>query len=109
MECDQLKQRPIPTVEDIAVGDFPTNILRWIWSSPGMNDEWPWVAIFQLEDDEHGPRFAYYKASCDYTGFDCQGGMDISIARDIPTLIQYCLSEEEYQEYEGHTEPADAW
>jgi hypothetical protein len=123
----QIEVRGIPHLSDaVPVGDFSNNIKRWIWSAPGANDEEAWDGIFELEEQENewdtheekdekrkvnanGPRFAYFHAWCDYTGFDCQGGAFIVVARDIPTLIQFALGEYAYNRYMAGTEPADVW
>lgn len=108
---DLLEERTIPHIEQIPYGDFPKNIKRWIWSSAGQNDEMPWWLLAELESDDEYPgvRYAFYDAWCDYTGFDCQGGMSILVAPDIETLIQYGLTEAAYKEYMKDTEPSDSW
>ena len=95
----------IPQIETIPRGDFPNNIQRWIWSDPGQNDERSWEAIFQLQNDNGGERYCYFTAWCDYTGFDCQGGLECYVARDIPTLIQYAMRNEAYERYLETTQP----
>ena len=121
-----LEERPIPHAPAAPVGDFPHhNIKRWIWSAAGKNDEEPWEALVELEEveweydtdeekaakKEHNkaPRFAFFFAWCDYTGFDCQGDAFVTVARDIPTLIQFAMGEAAYKRYIKGTEPADAW
>lgn len=105
-----IEVRCIPHLtEVIEVGDFPNNIKRWVWSAPGENDEEAWDGIFELEADEKGPRFAYFHAWCDYTGFDCQGGAYVSVARDIPTLVEFALVRSSYDRYINWTVVADEW
>lgn len=76
-------------------GDFPHNIIRWLWSAPGYNDEECWYLLCQLSTGA----YALYSARCDYTGFDCQGDMTISVCESLATLIQYGMDESVYQLY----------
>lgn len=122
-----IEVRGIPHLsEEVPVGDFPNNIKRWVWSAAGQNDEDPWDGIFEVEEvvteydsDEEkeqktalnagGPRYIYFHAWCDYTGFDCQGGAFVTVARDIPTLVEYALGRAAYDRYITGTEPAEMW
>jgi len=38
--------------------------------------------------------YIYIKASCDYTGFDCRGGGDISYSKNRETFWNFCLDQE---------------
>ena len=89
---------------EMTVGTFPKNIVRWIWSVPGVNDELPWDALFQLTDEDGQSRFAYFHAWCDSTGFDCQGGMEVTLATSVESLIHYALSDAAYERYVETTE-----
>ena len=91
-------------IEQIDIGNFPENIVKPIWTRPGYNDGPHWWGLFELEAVTTGPRFVFYDAWCDYTGFDCQGGIEIYCARDIPSLIQYAMTEAAYQEYMTETQ-----
>lgn len=99
----------IPQIPDVHLGNFPNNIYRWIWSSPGENDGASWEAIFELLDDDEGERFAQQHAWCDQTGFDCQGGVDIIVARDISTLIEQAMGNAAQERYIASTEPVEKW
>lgn len=97
---DENCARSIPFVPMIPLGDFPRNIQRWIWSDPGYNDENSWVALFELTPEEDGEcRYAFMEAWCDFTGFGCTGWIHTYVAHDIPTLIQYAMSEDVYHRY----------
>ncbi len=122
-----LDLRAIPHLPDVPLGDFPSNIKRWIWSSPGKADVEGWYCIVELEEHERdwetdeekeekreinaeGPRFAYFQAGCGHTVFESGGGWgEITVARDVPTLIQFALGEYAYNRYIAGTEPADVW
>ena len=33
--------------------------------------------------------YAFFHAYCDYTGFDCRGGIELTLADNIENLIEY--------------------
>ncbi len=119
--------RYIPHLPAPPLGHFPSNIKRWIWSHPGKADEEAWYCIVELEEHERewetdeekeekreinagGPRFAFFQAGCGHTVFGMGGGYgEITVASDIPTLIQFALGQAAYDRYIAGTEPADAW
>jgi hypothetical protein len=63
---------------------FPNNIDKVLWAQEGENDAEEWILLCQLNNG----LFAYYIAFCDYTGFDCQGGMDLYVAKTSELLIK---------------------
>ena len=75
------------------VGDFPRNITEYYWIHQGVNDETPWYLLCGINAPT-GPAYAFYTAACDYTGFDCQGGMRMWVSRDAKNLF-YSLTEEQ--------------
>lgn len=91
MFCPLIGQKE--TVQDC--GLFPNNIKYFNWYKEGKNDWKPWLLLCQLDND----KYAYFRASCDYTGFDCQGGMDLYISESKDTLIQMAMNEEDRKEY----------
>jgi hypothetical protein len=119
--------RPIPHLPSVPLGDFYMNIKRWIWSSPGKPDVEGWHCIVELEeheqdwdDDEEkeekrkinagGPRFAYFQASCGHTVFASGGGCgEITVTRDVPSLVEFALGEYAYNRYIAGTEATDTW
>lgn len=108
---DNLEPLDIPQAKSLPLGEFPRNIKRWIWSAPGENDGEPWDLLVELEPDStySGVRFAYYHAWCDYTGFDCQGGMDITVLDSIEMLLEYAMGNAAYDRYIQSTERAESW
>ena len=88
---------PIPGQPEEDIGDFPENIQRYIWIHPGENDEEPWLTLCQLTNDV----YVFYKGECDYTGFDCQGNMELYASRDPNILIQYGMTISDYDAYMG--------
>lgn len=65
-----------------------SDIQKLIASDSGANDGANWIAIFRLS----GGRHAFLCAGCDYTGWDCQAGGSIQIARTLKDLIRFGLS-----------------
>ena len=76
-------------------GRFPNNIKYFIWCQKGINDEKPWLLLCRLTNG----KYAYFSASCDYTGFSCQGGMSLYIADTIEVLVDMAMSDPEREKY----------
>lgn len=89
--------RNIPTVDlnrqdnDNSCKNFPHNISKVIAKRPGENDGAAWILVGQLENNS----FFYFHAWCDYTGFDCKGGITLHICDDYDLLINNALSDKE--------------
>ena len=64
-------------------GDFPNNISEYYWIHEGKNDDESWLCLCRLDNG----CYAFYSASCDYTGFGCQGGMTLIVSKDIKKLF----------------------
>lgn len=75
--------------------EFPDKIAEYYWIHPGVNDEESWLAFGRLESGA----YFFYKAWCDYTGFDCQGGMDLYAADDWQGLLHRAMSSADYNAY----------
>ena len=89
-----------PTEDALALaGDFPYNITQWLWSSPGQNDENPWLLLCRLNTGA----YAFYRAGCDYTGFDCQGGMELTVSADLADVVEHGMQNYDYVQYEAET------
>lgn len=87
---------PLATEEaSLSVGSFPQNVTEWIWVHEGVQDEEPWHSLARLDSG----LYIYYKAWCDYTGFDCQGGMKLYVSKNRPSLIQFAMDETAYRLY----------
>ncbi len=83
------------------VGDFPKNIRRHFWVSCGERDERPWISCGQLDNDA----YFFYTGSCDYTGFDCQGGMRLWVSTSWKNIIDHAMSQGEYEQYKTLYDP----
>jgi hypothetical protein len=66
-------------------GDFPNNIIEYYWIYEGENDGDAWECVCKLANDA----YVFYSGSCDYTGFDCQGGMELHISMDRRKIYDY--------------------
>jgi hypothetical protein len=64
-------------------GNFPNNISEYYWIHEGKNDDESWLCLCRLDNG----CYAFYSASCDYTGFGCQGGMTLIVSKDIKKLF----------------------
>ncbi len=65
------------------------DVKRIVGLVDGCNDEEDWVGVFELLDG----RYAFLKAGCDYTGWDCQAGGDAYVATNIDHLVQFGMDE----------------
>lgn len=74
-------------------------IAEYLWIHEGCNDEEPWKAVARLNDGV----FVFYKAECDYTGFDCQGHMMVWAARDLATLLDLAMDIRDYDQWISET------
>jgi hypothetical protein len=84
--------RPIPTdTTQSDPGNFPNNIKEYYWIREGENDGNPWELLCKLDND----CYVFYSACCDYTGFDCQGGMRAYISKDKDAIFNMGMNEEE--------------
>ena len=75
--------------EKCDAGKFPDNIVEFYWLHEGHNDEDAWQLLCKLDNGN----FAFYSAWCDYTGFDCQGGMKLIVSKDLKRLFYDGLTE----------------
>ena len=87
------KMIPGQPTEDI--GNFPNNVEHYYWIHEGQNDEEPWFTICRLTNGV----YVFYKGECDYTGFDCQGSMELYASKDPAVLIHMAMGEWDYTKY----------
>ena len=79
----------------VDAGDFPNNISNYIWGEEGENDFVDWILLCKLSNG----KYAYYTAWCDYTGFDCQGGMKLYISSKLKTLVKMAMDDKNRMKY----------
>jgi hypothetical protein len=75
--------------------NFPDNIKTYIWGREGENDEQSWLLLCQLDNGY----YAYLEAWCDYTGFDCQGGMKLYCSKELHILLEMAMDDTARQYY----------
>lgn len=67
------------------------DVIKIIGMSEGENDGADWLCAGKLKDG----RWFFLQAGCDYTGWDCQAGGSVAIAKTKKELLQYGISKEE--------------
>jgi len=105
----EYRRTPRPIVgephDDREIRDFPACVTHYYWIHEGANDEDAWRALFQYEDKNTGTqRYGFYIGECDYTGFDCQGSMDLYVADRYDVLIERAMGDRDYSLYLKETE-----
>lgn len=81
--------RGFPDEEPCEVGDFPKNIAEYYWIHEGERDEETWHLLCRLDNG----LYAYYYASCDYSGFDCQGMMRLFVSKNALRIFEEAMSQ----------------
>ncbi len=77
--------------ESCDAGNFPHNITEYYYVQKGWNDGDAWECLCKLDTG----CYAFYTASCDYTGFDCQGGMELIVSMSQENLFYKGITEEQ--------------
>ena len=57
------------------------------------------IVIYRYKNKRKNGKYAFYTAWCDYTGFDCQGGMKLYISSNINVLIKMAMDEKQRTKY----------
>jgi hypothetical protein len=82
--------------------DDVNTTFKTIWYKPGSNEETPWYWIAKFEVDRHTwhgkaatktPIYVILVASCDNTGFDCQGSMTFFLSHSLRNLCRYGMDD----------------
>lgn len=101
---DELQQiyNPIPIEPNSELSSIPINLLDLIdftvkinnddilYARPGQRDGAKWKLVFKFNDI-----YVYYVAWCDYSGFDCQGGVSIYASYDLDFLLKNALTKKD--------------
>lgn len=92
--------RPIMVETEMAdAGDFPKNIGEHYWIRPGRNDGDSWMSCGVLTNGN----YFFYTGGCDYTGFDCQGGMSLWVSSSWQSIVDHAMSQGQYELYVEQT------
>lgn len=102
---DILRSIPVEG-EQADAGDFPKNIQEHFWIRPGQNEGDSWLSCGVLSNGN----YFFYTGGCDYTGFGCQGGMNLWVSSEWQNIVDHAMSQSEYELYEDQTKvpPATA-
>jgi hypothetical protein len=100
---DDIRRQILVEKEQAEAGDFPHNIQEHFWVRGGENDGDSWLATGQLTTGA----YFFYSGGCDYTGFDCQGGMSLWISNSWENIIDHAMTEGEYELYIHQNEPQE--
>lgn len=84
-------------------GDFPNNVDQFFWVVCGERDEAPWICCGLLTNGA----FFLYTGSCDYTGFDCQGGMNLWVSNSWKNIVDHAMTQSMYEQYRAQNEPEE--
>jgi hypothetical protein len=57
----------------------------------GENDGEEWIGVFLLNDG----RYLIAQGGCCYTGWDCQAGNSMSVAKNMEDVLRYGLTDQE--------------
>jgi hypothetical protein len=76
-------------------GDFPKNIQEHFWVRVGENDGDSWLSVGLLTNGN----YFFYEGGCDYTGFDCSGGMSLWVSKSWENIVDHAFTEEVYELY----------
>jgi hypothetical protein len=68
-----------------------TDVAEIIAAVNGENDGEEWIGVFRLTDG----RYLVASGSCDYTGWDCQAGNSLQVARSLDDALRYGLTKEQ--------------
>lgn len=78
-------------------------IEHYYWIFGGAHDDESWRFLARLKNGI----YVFYTASCDYTGFDCQGDMKVWASHDPAVLLLYAMGNRDYDLYYADTKPFD--
>lgn len=87
-------RRAHPTGDVSLEGVSLSNVVKVVACVEGENDYAPWLALGRLRDG----RWFHVSAWCDYTGWDCQSGGTITVAKSKAELLRYGLTDSEKKE-----------
>lgn len=73
--------------EEFDIGDFPKNIAEHYWVHEGHNDTDAWYLFCKIALPDGADAYAFYRASCSFTGFDGQGTMKMIVSKDAKKLF----------------------
>ncbi len=97
---DEIRREILIEEEEADAGDFPHNIAEHFWIREGCHDGDEWMACGLLTNGN----YFFYTGGCDYTGFDCQGFMQLWVSESWKNIVDHAMTEKEYNLYVEQTE-----
>ena len=91
--CDGTIQVVPPGAPVDSSGVSRAKVIEIIAAVNGENDGPDWVGLFLLDDG----RYLVAEGGCDYTGWDCQAGNSLCVARSLGDAIKYGLNPEQQE------------
>ena len=85
--------------EEADAGHFPWNIRTHFWFVEGNNLGEDWISCGVLDNGN----YFFYKGDCCYTGFSVHGTMSLWVSESWKTIVDYVMTESEYQLYMKET------
>ena len=92
---DAIRRPILVEPEQAPAGDFPHNIQEHFWIRLGENDGDSWISCGVLTNGN----YFLFTGSCDYTGFDCQGGMNLWVSSSWQNIVDHGMGETIYRYY----------
>lgn len=93
--CKEIRERLMRRMERRGVATDATveraDVTSIIAAVNGENDGPDWLGVFTLKDG----RFLVASGGCDYTGWDCQAGNNLTVCATMADVLQFGLSPEE--------------
>ena len=85
-----------PPGETISAETFGReDVVQILGMVEGENDGSSWIIYGRLRDG----RYFFAKASCDYTGWDCQAGNQGAVANTREALVTFCMDDEDRERF----------
>ena len=69
--------------------DFPDKVTEVYEYEVGLNDTSDWIIVGQIVNENNIICYFKYCAWCDFTGFDCQGGMTLYLSTNLDKIRYY--------------------
>ncbi len=87
-KCDKVIGDESPELSRDTLLDTTTYKTVYFYQE-GENDKDDWIFLVKTDDDV----YVYLNASCNYTGFDCQGGGEVIYSKEFDRILVYGIPE----------------
>ena len=79
--------------------EFPRSLTRVYFYSGSTHTDSTWLLVGQMTNSYGQIKYVFFHAWCDYTGFECQSGMNLYVADSLKDLVQFGLSTEQRDQF----------